>query len=408
MPAPASTRLLLLAAAASAAPSEPCRDRFLWPFSQSSIWNTPLGSGAQLVDAGIYATEAPENIHNDQDWLIRASPSDPLVAWNDDSGNFPGLCSAKGKVAPEQLPIPPTLVTDCVANNNGAGLLLPDNRTLVQMQPLYIPKAGGPLTAWYHTGAPQPFPWHADILGDGALGAHGGSGLSSFGGSVRLGELLPGAPPIRHALKLELWAHRYYFFNWTSRAYSSCFTWPAVGCDSYWDNTAGAGYNGTNPLLKPGALLAVPPAKVSALMAALTTQPARQIALALSQFGGYIVDDTGSQQGGGAICMESGVNAELEEAYGVSVRIENPLKPGGQGAALFADLVRVFQTLSIVVNNGPANIGGGGTPFAPLPPPICSAQGDEKPLPAPEAMPEPTEESRRRAAPRSRLQQVLV
>jgi len=42
----------------------------------------------------------------------------------------------------------------------------------------------------------------------------GGSGLSSFGGAIRLGELLPGAPPIQHALKLELFAHAYYFFNW--------------------------------------------------------------------------------------------------------------------------------------------------------------------------------------------------
>ena len=37
-------------------------------------------------------------------------------------------------------------------------------------------------------------------------GAHGGSHLSSIGGTIRRGELLPGAPPIRHALKLMLWA----------------------------------------------------------------------------------------------------------------------------------------------------------------------------------------------------------
>jgi hypothetical protein len=354
-----------------------CRDRFLWPFAATSIWNTPIGSLAIYVDAGIYSLvdplrALPSEIHNDQDWLIRASPSDPLVMWIDDSGNFPGGCSATGKAAPQMLPIPPTLATDCVANNNGAGLLLPDNRTLVQMQPLYIPKAGGPVIAWYHTGAPQPFPWEIDILGDGALGAHGGSGLSSFGGAVRLGELLPGAAPIAHALKLELWAHAYYFYNWSSSEYASCFTWPAVGCDSYWDNTQGDGYNGTNPFLKPGALLAVPPARAAALLASLATAPARQIAQALVDFGGYLVDDTGSQRGGAAICMESGVNAEVEAAYGYSVRIENPLMAGGNGAALYADLVKVFQALSVVVNNGPASIGGGGTPRAPPPPPICA------------------------------------
>ena len=51
-------------------------------------------------------------------------------------------------------------------------------------------------------GCPQRFPNVSDIFGDGALGAHGGSGLSGFGGSVRAGELLPATGPIRHALKL--------------------------------------------------------------------------------------------------------------------------------------------------------------------------------------------------------------
>ncbi len=357
----------------------PCRDRFLQPFSSSSIWNSAIGSAASYVPAGLFTGAddlrgPPVQIHNDQDWIIRAKESDPLVEWIDDSGNFPGGCAAGGRAAPERLPFPADMQTDCVANNNGAGVLLPDNVTLVQMQPLYVAVAGGPIRAWYHTGAPQPFPWTVSILGDGALGAHGGSGLSSFGGAVRLGELLPGAPPIAHALKLEFWAHAYYFFNWTSREYASCFTWPAVGCDSYWDSTGGAGYNGTNPLVKPGALLAVPPASLPALLAALTTEPGARIAAALTDFGGYIVDDTGSRAGGAAICMDAGVSAELERAYGVSVRIENPLKPApAQGGALYADLVRIFQALSVVANNAPDAIGGGGTPRRPPAPPICGA-----------------------------------
>jgi hypothetical protein len=44
-----------------------------------------------------------------------------------------------------------------------------------------------------------------------ALGAHGGSGLSALGGVIRLHEIGPDAPPIRHALKLELFAHQYYY-----------------------------------------------------------------------------------------------------------------------------------------------------------------------------------------------------
>jgi len=115
----------------------------------------------------------------------------------------------------------------------------------------------------------------------------------------------------------------------------------------------------------------VPPARLAPLLAKLATEPARKIAQALADWGGYLVDDTGSWEGGAALCMESGVNAEIETAYGYSVRIENPLKPTGNGAALYGDLVTVFQALNVVANNGPNNIGGGGTPRVPPPPPIC-------------------------------------
>jgi hypothetical protein len=72
------------------------KHRFLWPFAESSIWNTAIGSGARYVPAGIYAEEPPVEMHNDQEWIMRASKDDPLADWQDDSGNFPGLCSATG------------------------------------------------------------------------------------------------------------------------------------------------------------------------------------------------------------------------------------------------------------------------------------------------------------------------
>ncbi len=53
---------------------------------------------------------------------------------------------------------------------------MPDNITLVQMQPLYRMAAGTPILALWETGGPDPFPWAISILGGGALGAHGGSG----------------------------------------------------------------------------------------------------------------------------------------------------------------------------------------------------------------------------------------
>ena len=114
----------------------------------------------------------------------------------------------------------------------------------------------------------------------------------------------------------------------------------------------------------------MPPSAAPAVAAGLRTEPGRRILQALVDFGGYVVDDTGSEQGGGALCMERGVTAELRSAYNVSVAIEDPLTPT-QGGDLYADLLAIFRALSVVVNNSPSAVGGGGTPRQPPPPPIC-------------------------------------
>jgi hypothetical protein len=96
------------------------------------------------------------------------------------------------------------------ANNNAMGVLLADNVTIVQMQPAYRCISGGssPLLARFGNGSadgcPQQFPNVTSIFGDGALGSHGGSGLSGVGGTIRLHELLNTTGPIPHALKIEL------------------------------------------------------------------------------------------------------------------------------------------------------------------------------------------------------------
>ena len=54
-------------------------------------------------------------------------------------------------------------------------------------KPAYRCSAGGPLLARFGNrtdGCPQQFPNTTSILGDGALGSHGGSGLSGVGGKI--------------------------------------------------------------------------------------------------------------------------------------------------------------------------------------------------------------------------------
>jgi len=77
--------------------------------------------------------------------------------------------------------------------------------------------------------------------------------------------------------------------------YSSCFTWPAVGCDSYWNRTD-IGYNGSNPFLHPGSLLAIPPSNAARVASQLATSIGHKLLAALTDYGAYVVDDTGSQQ----------------------------------------------------------------------------------------------------------------
>jgi hypothetical protein len=205
------------------------------------------------------------------------------------------------------------------------------------------------------------------IIENGTLGAHGGSGLSAFGGMLRLGELLPTAPPIRHAIKLELYAHQYYFGGadlnpkTPSNGGRTQYVWPATGSDGYTRSTnSPLVYNGTNPLLAPGALLAIPPA--AALDLALKTVPGSRLRDALVHYGGYLVDDTASDSA--ALCADNGMDAEFQATYNLSFSTAN--------GPWYDDLVTLFQALNVVGNNGPNSIGGGGDPISPLAPPFCA------------------------------------
>ena len=219
----------------------------------------------------------------------------------------------------------------------------------------------------------SPYPgflagWNVSVFGDGANGAHGGSFLSSIGGTIRGGELTAGV--IRHALKLEVYGHDYY---WNGVFGPPCYTWPALACDGYGNSSGWNGYRGLLPDVRPGALLAVPSALAGPLAARLATAPARTILTALVTYGGYLVDDTAGDSA--AICAEPAAIAELQSAFNISINITRPAleKSPGPSGAFFADVVAIFQSLHAVTNNAPGRVGGGGVPLAPPAPPICGA-----------------------------------
>ncbi len=205
----------------------PCRDRFLQPFANTSIWNTAIGSEAEFAATNLFRTKFPEQFHNDQEFFIRIDSSDTEYDWID-QGDWGGdqKCVITGKAVRKiRLPKNWSTASDCdefdnchsaadLMNNNPMGILLEDQETIVQMQPVYRCDTNGPLLARFGNetdGCPQQFPNTTSIFSDGNLGAHGGSGLSGVGGMVRLGELV-NDNPIEHALKIEL-QHQWYFVS---------------------------------------------------------------------------------------------------------------------------------------------------------------------------------------------------
>ncbi len=69
----------------------------------------------------------------------------------------------------------------------------------------------------------------------------------------------------------------------------------------------------------------------------------------------------------GTVGMEHGVTDEFQAAYGYAFGFG----PTGPGAAWYADMLTLFQSLRVVINNSKNSIGGGGTPLQTPPPPIC-------------------------------------
>ena len=324
------------------------RDKWLWPFSQDSIWNLPIGSDAQYVPANLpKATYA--SVDNDLLFIIPAnSPLRPLY----NPGSWTNRCS--GTTTYESIPIPDDLIVPDAINtetkyytpNNAAALLQPDGRTVMQLEPMARCVKGGSVYGYHH---PKP---DIDIYGQGIYGSHLGSGLSAIGGTIRKGELT-GSDPIRHVLKIELWEK---YLNYKPTSPTPGYRWPADRADSH----ASSIYKGKNPQLVMGSLLAIPP-NVTEDSLGLSTPAGKKLFHALQDYGGYQVDATGADNY--AIAVEQGVEDEFKAAYGydfsASANSNNPF---------YEDFMKLFQTLNIITNNSPNSVGGGGRRRAPLAP----------------------------------------
>jgi hypothetical protein len=428
--------LLVLVAAVTATgpPPSSCRDPFRQPFAADSPWNMAVGAGAVYVAAGLFTPPKaePDSFFNDHDYVISTSAADPLTALYN-QGEWGGACRAMNLSLREcfcarrntsrlvtRIAFPRNATFTSFGDNNAFAVVLPDRRTVVQSQPLYRCEAGGPVLALRdylvdkHTGMPINISLYSGGYAT-MLGPHGGTGLSAIGGTIRLGELAPNGS-INHALKLELNAKDYYFGNDTG----ACHRWVSV--ISYHQavpflelrsvNTLMVRhaqpalpydkcpkFGGVNPAIQPGSLLAVPPALSAALKKQLSSVPALKLLVALTDYGGYLVDDTASNRG--TFCAEPAVVEEVSVMYGFPLsyvwkpknKTEPPrckfsrnwVKPCMRGCCaqppcgcnmtaadgFWRDMLAVFRALHVVVNSGPTAIGGGGKRRHPPAPPLC-------------------------------------
>jgi hypothetical protein len=364
-----------LALPADAQSSQPARDIKAWPFRWDSIWNMPIGSGAQYVSAG-FGAPSQAGMTADEDVII-LEPSAPqtevrlnTAGWDPSQNRCTN--GASGRVI-ASLPIPPGFSTNAYLGstpNQSAAVLNADGNTLHQSQPFHV--CNGYATSQYIFSP-------ATLDGDGQVGAHGGSALSSLGGTLRVGELRPGSGPIRHALKLNLDMQRY---GGCRQDGTPCYRWPALQADSMAlqtcvaGNVYGGGYCRGTGTLEMGSLLALPPGFD---ISSLTSAPARQLATALRDYGAYAADATGWDVFG--LMTEWGPAGRFIDQFALDWGHPMVTMTRSTCASTSADCVwatemaKIIQALSVVENNGPSSIGGPGTRIAACAPAFADGTG---------------------------------
>jgi len=343
------------------------RDPFLWPFAQNSIWNMPIGSNAVYVPAKL---EMPTKgmLTLDEDYIV-FTPDEPnmKVYWSSVRWGEGDRCTPNQPLTLQgNVPIPQSFVVspttwDGTKPNAGIAVLLKDKRTIWQSQPFAHCTQGGDATTGYVYADNQ------DLYGPGYYGSHGGSRLSVLGGAIRNHELMRESGPIRHAIKMNICGKKNLYYDDANKG----FRWPALAADAAAPTDYGKDRTTPHvPECRMGALMAIPAGMTIESMA-LETQPAKMLAQALQDYGGYVVDDTGWDVY--AIETEWGPNGRFRDIFKSEWGFDFVVSMSQATSTPWGrDIVKIYKALHIVNNNTAATIGGGGTPRRELAPPFKS------------------------------------
>ncbi len=290
------------------------------------------------------------------------TPTAPLTQIETNGGQFSNRCNQAAPKVWTAVPMPADFTVYSSSHNNPIAAVYTDGRTLIEGEPFARCIPGGPGTVLFEE------PAFGDLYGDGRIGVDGGSDLSSLGGAIRLGELVPGGV-ITHALQIDVDAANLY----PGDASTPCPLWPATKCDTNYSTL----YTGTNRDLRMGALLALPP---TLNLSTLNLSPAAMIlATALQDYGAYIANTNGTRSVNNIVTefSPSGSILPIVDSSGTVVAPGEfqtvwgfPFETTSVTDRWSQDIATIFAHLDIVNNNGPNAIGGGGTPLAPLLPPM--------------------------------------
>lgn len=336
------------------------RDPLRQPFTSDSIWNTPVGSNAKHVEANIGAAKntAADVVH-----ILETDERDPLrqvyvpESWFDKKDK---RCKIHEKID-LAFHVPDDYIVPDIGNspygktpNSTMAFVLPDGETVFGGSVARCDEGGAIFVNPYLEWNENIKNAKASLYGDGLDGAgHGATGLSALGGLLRTGELV-NDEPISHVVKLMIWGERHLYYD--ADEATPGYRWPAKNADSYAAET----YEGDNPALQMGSLLAVPPSVQEADLQ-LETKAGRKLFRALQDYGAYITEDPAWDAH--AVTVSEDAFLEFEDVYGYT--LEDKDTPWAR------DLNRLVAALHVVDNNRPESIGGGGTPRREPAPPLA-------------------------------------
>jgi hypothetical protein len=295
----------------------------------------PIGTGAQYSPANL---GVPSNYFTEDEFLY-LDPTAPIRTLSGDGHAWPASCSG----GPDNVQVRvrdgatiPSGGASYQPNNTGAALLADNSDVVQEFFASCRNNGGGTLYAGWVL-------CQHSLRGSGlgSFCAHGGSGLTAVGGSLRVWETAPGTP-IRHALKLTMPVS-----TLSDDQVGECdggYRWPAIAADGGWNDVGGnSNYSGSVNQLCMGALLALPPGTNCGAL--VTGELSQRICAALRDYGAYVVD----VHPYGPTWRPFTINGEV----GVGSMISG------------SQMITLFNSLQVVVNNGPGTVGSPRVPLAP-------------------------------------------